>query len=51
VHNAAAIEKVKEAREEMTSIQPHSSASVGPQWKEIMHAKPYKPKLHSKQKS
>jgi hypothetical protein len=40
VHTAVAIIKVKEAREEMTSIQPHSSARVEPQWKEIMHAKP-----------
>jgi hypothetical protein len=51
VYTAVAIVKVKEAREEMTSIQPHSSARVGPKQKDIMHAKPYKPKLHSKQKS
>jgi hypothetical protein len=40
VYTAVAIVKEEEAREEMTNIQPHSSARVGSQWKEITHAKP-----------
>jgi hypothetical protein len=45
VYTAVAIVKVMEAREKMTNVQPHSSARVGPQWKEIMHAKTLKAKV------